>query len=141
VDLYIHSPIRLHGVVLNYLSRGQLSPHFTALGDIISFIKLQSCFHFDKRGTWALISLSFRITCVRQVSFHSATPCSFVRAYQRSIFAVAFPMGADCSSKTFVPTYQTTRHHNPQYQYYTSNNPSMQKIINHESFCHYGNLH
>jgi hypothetical protein len=27
VDLYIHSPIRLHGVVLNYLSTGTTSPY------------------------------------------------------------------------------------------------------------------
>jgi vacuolar-type H+-ATPase subunit I/STV1 len=26
VDLYIHSPIRLHGVVLNYLSTGTIVP-------------------------------------------------------------------------------------------------------------------
>jgi hypothetical protein len=29
MDLYIHSPIRLHGVMLNYLSTGQLYLTFT----------------------------------------------------------------------------------------------------------------
>jgi hypothetical protein len=29
VDLYIHSPIRIHGVVLNELSTGTTSPFFT----------------------------------------------------------------------------------------------------------------
>jgi hypothetical protein len=34
VDLYIHSAIRLHGVVLNYLSTGNLSlQHRSVLGD------------------------------------------------------------------------------------------------------------
>jgi hypothetical protein len=28
MDLYIHSPIRLHGVVLNYLSRGKTLPFY-----------------------------------------------------------------------------------------------------------------
>jgi hypothetical protein len=32
VDLYIHSPIRLHGVVLNYLSTGTTLPFFTFNG-------------------------------------------------------------------------------------------------------------
>jgi hypothetical protein len=34
VDLYIHSPIRLHGVVLNYLSRGTILP-FTPLSILL----------------------------------------------------------------------------------------------------------
>jgi hypothetical protein len=39
VDLYIHSPIRLHGVVLNYLSTGTTLPYIIIGGYIFDYTK------------------------------------------------------------------------------------------------------
>jgi hypothetical protein len=56
VDVYIHSPIRLHGVVLNYLSTGTTlpyNPHYLealkqnireAIGEASIDITLKPCF-------------------------------------------------------------------------------------------------
>jgi hypothetical protein len=55
MDLYIHSPIRLHGVVLNYLSTGTTLPFYTRY-DVSMIIEWMNFFSFlgwgETESTW-----------------------------------------------------------------------------------------
>jgi hypothetical protein len=51
VDLYIHSPIRLHGVVLNYLSTGTTLPlPYSDIGNRDSAVGIATDYRLDDRG-------------------------------------------------------------------------------------------